>query len=59
MISEPRSRRRISKPFLPTQMIFTVLPCAISLRAWSRASRAIDELKPPHRPRSAVQTTSR
>src|SRR5690606_1509289 len=40
-------------------MIFTVLPSPISLRAWSRARRAICELKPPHRPRSAVATTSR
>ena len=32
---------------------------AISALILSRASRTIDELNAPHRPRSAVQTTSR
>src|SRR5918997_3164277 len=40
-------------------MILTVLPSTIRRLACSRARRAIDELKAPHKPRSAVHTTSR
>ena len=36
-----------------------VLPCACSAIALSRASRAIEELNAPHRPRSAEHTTKR
>ena len=53
------SRRSCSRPFLPTVRIFTVLPSARSFAAWARASRTIEELKPPQRPRSAVATTRR
>ena len=35
------------------------LPSASSRVAWARASRTIEELKPPQRPRSAVATTRR
>src|SRR4051812_30025006 len=40
-------------------MILTILPSAVSRLMCSRARRAIDELKAPHRPRSAVQTMRR
>ena len=39
--------------------ILTVLPSASSERMARRASRTIELLKPPHRPRSAVATISR
>src|SRR5262245_22297028 len=39
--------------------MLTSLPSLISAFAFSRASRTIEELKGPHRPRSAVQTTRR
>ena len=38
---------------LADRQIFTVLPLAIRSWAFARASFAIDELKPPQRPRSA------
>src|SRR5687768_2405497 len=40
-------------------MILTVLPSPARRLTWSRARRAIDELKAPHRPRSAVHTIRR
>jgi hypothetical protein len=40
-------------------MILTVLPSDASWRISWRAPRTIDELKPPHRPRSDVVTTTR
>jgi len=46
-------------PFFADTRILTVLPCPMSDTAVSRASRAIEELKAPQRPRSAVQTTRR
>ena len=52
------SRRRKSRPLRPTASTLTVLPSAFSALALSRARRAIEELKAPHRPRSAVHTTS-
>src|SRR3984893_855699 len=58
-IWRPNCRRRMSWPFLPTQRILTVLPCPMSDSAASRARRAIEALKAPQRPRSAVQTTKR
>src|ERR1700720_2625518 len=49
----------MSWPFLPTQRILTILPCPMRDSAASRARRAIEALKAPQRPRSAVQTTKR
>ena len=59
MICDAYCRRSWSAPLRPTQRILTVLPAAVSALIFSRASRTIDELNAPHRPRSAVQTTSR
>src|SRR3984893_17359351 len=59
MIWRPNWRRRMSWPFLPAQRILTVLPCPMRDSAASRARRAIEALKAPQRPRSAVQTTNR
>ena len=40
-------------------MILTVLPDPSSSWMWRRAPRTIDELKEPHKPRSAVATMTR
>ena len=39
--------------------ILTVLPAAINSSALARANFAIEELNPPHNPRSAVATTNK
>ncbi len=54
-----KSRRSWSRPLRPTASTLTVLPSAISARMVRRASRTIELLKAPHRPRSAVATISR
>ncbi len=58
-ISAPNSRRSMSRPLRPTHSSLTCLPCSSSSRMRARAPRAIELLKPPHRPRSAVATTTR
>jgi hypothetical protein len=49
----------MSLPLRPTVRILTVLPSLSNFCAVSRASRAIEELKPPANPRSPVATTSK
>ena len=53
------SRLSCSRPFLPMVRIFTVLPWPCNSRIRVRASRTMEELKPPQRPRSEVATISR
>ena len=59
MICFSKVRRSCSKPLRPTQKNLTSLPWFISASARSRASRTIDELNAPDRPRSPVQTRNR
>ena len=56
MIMLLKSRRSWSRPLRPTQRIFTVLPSLTRERTIRRASRTMEVLKPPQRPRSAVAT---
>src|SRR5262245_45400641 len=59
MMRAEKLRLSCSAPLRPTQRILTCLPSARSRLMCSRASRTIDELKAPQRPRSPVQTMRR
>ena len=49
----------MSRPLRPMHSTLICLPCSRNARIRALAPRTIEPLKPPHRPRSAVATTTR